>query len=444
MNIQQLFTKHPFTYSLEGVNRQLSTRAKVTVIAVAVLAGLFTLGIGAPFAFFAAAYVLRGRKVQQISPQNGLYTPKVVEGGKLYYKGNVPVLELEHCDDARKRGKIHGELIAPYLAKVYQKLIADHAIPENFDRHEMQALEAKIPQEYLDEMDGFCESYNAWAQTVKNAPKGLTRQQMIAVHLIGDSIHYKLPGAANNGVGCSVVVQEKNEDLVCGRNLDWNSHDVFGSYSLVQVYKQKNGDALVSVAFPGLLGVTSAIRLNRDEESGPLALFMNVCAGVTGKANGLVAMFNNRRLLESSKTVDEVKANILTDAPLGPYHATVVTKKSAASIHFKQASDGSHYIRDKKSGKPLIVTNWRYSPEGNAVDIMNSGQREELIRRHLRENDVSTSKRVKKAIRAPLVNNALTLQSMYFNPQKRTLKVAFANSNAGSKRMQKLDLKEFL
>lgn len=444
MKIHELFTKHPFTYKVNGVDHQLSTRAKVAAVAAAILTGLITLGLGAPVAFFVTAYLLRGRKVQQLSPKNGLYTPKEIEGGKLYYKGNIPILELDPCDDPRKRGKIHGALIAPYFAKVFEKLLADQVIPKAFDEQQMQAIEAKIPQEYLDEMDGLCESYNEWAKNTPSAPRSLSRQQMIALHLIGDALHFKLRDAANDGIGCSVMVQEKGESLVCGRNLDWQSHDVFGIYSLVQVFKQKNGDALVSVAVPGLLGVTSAIRLSRDEEKEPLALFMNVCGGHSLKANGLVAMFNNRRLLESSQTVEEVKQNILTVDPLGSYHATVVAKTSAASIHFVQAEDGGHYIRDKKSGDPLVVTNWRYNARGTSLDVMNSGKREEIIRQQLKAETVSVSKRVKNAISAPLVNNTITLQSMYFNPHKKTLKLAFANSNAGSKKLQKLDLKEFL
>lgn len=447
--INTIFTRSPFTITQGNQKAQLPTGAKVTIIALTIFAGVISCGLLAVPTFFLAARYFRGRHLKPTTPslipkpiqENArLFQEKQIPNGKLYYRGDIPIVEISSTQPKRY-GEILAELTAPQFAKAFKKLKEDKVIAARINAKTIEAHKKWITPEALEEMEGFRTAYTEWAKNHPEAPQNLSLDDQILLHLIPDALHYKVPGALNDGVGCSVLIDGVQGNLVAGRNLDWASHDVLGMYTLVVVRKTSPSEAYISITCPGFFGETSAIKLKKGNE--PLALFMNVCSGNTRSIKGPMAGFNNRAILNACDTVAEAKEYVSQHKPLGPYHCTLMQTSDAATIHFKQMHDESNYIRCKSNDQPLIVTNFRYTPESRTHDVMCSKEREEVLFQTAK-SPLSLSKRVRSAISSNRVNNAITIQSFYFNPKKGTLKLSFANSFAGRVKKDKIDLNGFL
>lgn len=486
---ENLFVKSPFTIDVQNYKKELSSKGKALVIALTIFAAICTGGLGAPFAFFGAAKWLRDKEIKKLSlrqagsndPMNKIekvkqrqipieVTPSIkdsmsthifeegeVKNGKLYYQGDVPVLEL-NADDPHAAGVAHGFLTAHALSGLFKKLKEDGTIPADLAKNllsDIDSLPASllkdkpqlknlqdvfhlIPKEYLQEMKGIVEGYNQWISENKLSDSDkLTLPLLLFLHLIPDSLHFNVGNSVGETVGCTVVVEnDPAAGPVVGRTLDWNSHEVFGTHSLAIHRKYGNGkDNTINIGIPGLAGTLTGMN-----QAGVLVA-MNVCQGKTHSIKGMPAVFFNRVCLDGAKGVQDVADKILHQSPLGSYHLSVADESQATAFHFFQGKNQTHVQRKKTENQPFIVTNCRYpSVDDRENHMFYSQEREEKIQKLFKEHVVEPRlSLVKQSLELTPVNNGITIHKIIARPKTKEIEVAFANSSAGSLRLRPIN-----
>ena len=325
----------PFTFPLIGA-AALAIAAAGTLIAVISYLALTKLHLLYPTSH---------------SMQNHIFKPASYGAGRLYYQGDIPILELK-SDNPYKAGEAHGYLLGSHLNRILKRL--DTANASSFNPYPLprpaeiprvlKALRQQIPQEYLSEMQGVVDGFNKWASEglLKRARK-IALDDLLLVHLLPESLHFQscqqesleplrsAPKVAP-ALGCTVAIdKDEKEGFVFGRNLDWPTLDIFGASTLViNRHYAGSRQATVEVGMPGLIGTLTG--MNKQG----LSLAMNICEGTSAEIKGMPTLFYNRYLLENCRSVPDVSAKIGERSPLGCYHLTVADAKEAKSFHFFQ------------------------------------------------------------------------------------------------------------
>jgi len=395
------------------------------------------------------------------------FQPASYGAGRLYYQGDIPILELDYADP-RKAGEAHGYLLGRHLHRIIKAFdqVKEH-IPlfsgKDQDKvHKVFAeLSSTIPKEYLEEMEGMVQGYNKWAREGKwSKAKAIALEELLLIHLMPDSLHFNpsqietkvsegsqcISSQENSCVpalGCTVVVdKDPQEGLVFGRNMDWPSFGIFGLLSLIINRKQGNGKFnTVEVSLPGFAGTLTGMNSNG------ISLAMNVAVGHTSKIRGMPAAFFNRLCLETSPDLKAVQTKIEQLSPLGPYHLTAADASAAKSFHFYQAPGPSHFVREWKEGNPLITTNCNYvSATERDWHMHHSEERHLLLDKLFREavaaDSLEPGKLVRGSLTLPYVNNHETTHKVVMCPQTKKIQVAFDNAFAGKVPLYELDTSE--
>lgn len=380
-------------------------------------------------------------------------------GGRLYYQGKIPILEL-NTEDPLQAGKAHGYLLGKFIYELkscldflVHTLLRDPTadkIPQV-----MQQLKSQIPKEYLQEMQGISEGYNQWAQEA-GVGAFLQLDEVLLLHLIPDSKHFS-PGILEKSFSKEPLVQQPAREhpldlvactsllflgaqgeVIFGRNMDWCPFGQGGAASLIFLWKPKKVAAL---GVPGMIGVVSG--WNQYQ----LAAAMNVCPGLTTQIQGMPAILFNRRLLEEASTIQEAQDLILRKKPLGPYHLTLADKEGeGACISFYQGEGGQSYIRKLKEQAPLWVLNWRY-PESQGGYFHSEG-RETLLKHYFEQAKRFISSEAFDAYQlvayalqmSPWINSWITMHSLLFRPQSDEVALSWDNGYAASVPKEKISM----
>ncbi len=371
------------------------------------------------------------------------FTPGRCEGGRLYYQGDVPILSLD-ADHPFLARKAHGYLLGNALNRGFSRLdFAMHTLARAPRASEVwgaiEFVKKSMPKEYLTEMEGLVEGYREWAKMhPASRPKAITLDDLILLHLLPDSTHYKPPtldpaqrpkvSSNNPSVACTVVIdRDEKGELLFARNMDWPSMGVGGTYSLIINRKRKNGLSTVEVGIPGMIGTLTGMNAKG------LKLAMNVCTGRTFRPLGMPAALFNRKCLENCSTLSHVDAFVKRNQPLGPYHLTVADKRSATAYHFYQ-SNSEHELVKRKWTKvdPLVVLNFRYPTPTSATHSMEySTDREKTLRswfQQAKQERCSKADTVGRSLSLPYVNNWETTHAVVMKGDK--MDVAFNNAYA--------------
>jgi hypothetical protein len=435
------------------------------------------ISLGAPSLFIAAAGALIAtvsnvayqRLDIVLSPHhpmsNHTFKPQSFGAGKLYYQGNIPILELQ-SDNSQAAGFTHGYLMGQYLHRLLQRFdivkefAASHFIDPIKVPQTLKEIQATLLPEHLNELKALVAGAQKWADENSTIPtKKITLEDVLAFHLIPDSLHFNatrterhlahLPALAEENqdaiLGCTVVVDfDQEEGITFGRNMDWPSFGVFGAYSLIINRKYgKEKLSTVEIGFPGLIGTLTG--MNRQG----MVLAMNVCSGSTQEIKGMPAVFFNRHCLESCQTIDEVGLKVHQAPPLGSYHLSVADSSSAKAFHIYQGtSENPHVMRQLEKAKPLVVTNCNYDLEGGENgNIHCSQERHQIIKRLFKKArsfmpTIAARTLVEKSLTLPYVNNILTSHTTVMNPQSRKIKLAFDNAFAAKNALQELSTRD--
>lgn len=381
------------------------------------------------------------------------------QGGRLYYKGNVPILELTGKTPFQS-GQAHGYLLGSHINELYsnfQKAI--YGVLQQPRPRELQKMlaefQAIIPDRYKDEMQGLADGYNNWALET-GAANRLTMDDILLMHLVPESKHFhtkqmtesslksgkrktqELPELA--AAACTAILShDAKGNLIFGRNMDWSPFGDGGAQSLVIVWPN-TGVAVLGV--PGMIGAIQG--WNRDR----LTLSMNVCPGDTDSVRGIPAAIFNRMVLEHSPNVPSALAFSQYTRPLGPYHLTVADRHNEGTcISFYQnadVNDRDHVRTSLRDADPLLVVNWRYPDcEGGSF---NSAGRTVLLTKYFREApaEVAEGDRFKLVANAlkltPLVNSWITMHSLMIEPASDRISMSWGNGYAAAQQSQQISM----
>ena len=374
---------------------------------------------------------------------------KVADGpknvGSIAYEGDLPVLTLKKKEDCNTDyhhdvGYDQGYLMAEPMQKLLHKWLDSLfwvAIPNPKSTPLLiDQLKQQIPRDYLREIEGMAEGFNKKMEENKSSHR-ITTEKLLLLQLLPDVLHSKALGLEKSlkkgfqttgaalpipvpAPGCTTLLNYDDEGkVVFGRNMDWPSLGVAGTYTIM-VRREHEGAKILEIGTPGLVGTITGI------SSSGLALAMNVAEGKTQNTNGLPACIFNRQCLEKCNTVDEVKGFVKDNPTLGPYHLTVATETQGAVFDFYQKSDNTHNVRDLKEGAGTVVTtNCRYSEKGPNTHHAHSKQREYNLSQFLR-----TQPNIEEALKLPVVNNVETVHHAIIKPGKGEMSVAINNGYA--------------
>lgn len=416
---------------------ELSLGALITIGA---LGGLSVLGSLVSWLFL--RYVSCTKHDMQIP----VYQKKECEGGNLFYRGKIRVLEFTG-DDPEKWGYAHGFLLGAEICMLKKNMdLALHSIlclprSENLPTV-LNAIRQKIPSEYLLELRGLAKGYTEWAEQ-NHVSLSITEEDLLLIHLIPDSKHFHPKELENSSrqeerepvFACTSLLDRDDQGhVIFGRNMDWCSFGAGGSKSLVLVWKTK-GVAVLGV--PGMIGAVTG--WNKDK----LALAMNVCPGETTEMRGMPAVLFNRHLLESATTVAHGCKLIDEVQPLGPYHLTIADPKEGSCISFYQ-KNGAHYRRDLNE-EPLEVLNWEYPRcEGG---FFNSQHRHDLLTSYFQNAKKIPNRHpqlMENALQlSPYINSWITMHSLVFNFGEDKVKMSWDNGYAASGKWAEAQMTQF-
>ncbi|NGX42174.1 MAG: hypothetical protein K940chlam7_00451 [Chlamydiae bacterium] len=372
---------------------------------------------------------------------------------KISYEGDLPVLTLEKKHDSQEDyhynvGYDQGFLLAGPMQKLLHKWLdsllwlvipAPKKVPELIEH-----LKKKIPEEYIKELEGMAAGFNKKMEESHSSCR-VTLDKLLLLQLVPDVLHSRagnlekllkkepvrsrfvetfLPGPA-----CTTVLEKDEEGVVFGRNMDWPTLGVAGTYSIM--IRRKYGDkTILEIGTPGLVGTVTGMT------SKGFALSMNVAEGKTQNIDGLPTSIFNRRCIEKCSTVGEVEDFIKGNPTLGPFHLTVATKDEGRVFDLYQGQDNALYSRslsDKKS-EPVVTTNCRYNETGMSKHHAHSKQREYNIAAFYSSKEaqeMQASERVQKALALPVVNNLETTHHVIMLPGQNKMSLAINNGYAG-------------
>jgi hypothetical protein len=344
------------------------------------------------------------------------YPEATNDGGRLFYRGPVPVLVVG--GDPTAVGRQVGNLaltparrLLDYPLDYMRSKIRIPLVPRLLWwllRRPCRRLYQNIPEQYRAEIE---------------AMAGPNRGRLVAGNTLFDLEHIALRPL----FGCSSVVagpaRSATGGLLFGRNLDFEPLSYLHDYSLVTVYRPTEGRmGFASVGFPGIVGCFSGINaaglsLARHEVMGP-----NVSR--TFDPAGVPFAIALRYVLETCRTVAEavellsrtrhVTVNIVVLADPGGARVAELTPDGVYVRGLPDAVGGcaNHFLHPA-ARHPAQVNRYRTLDRQAAVDdfAATAGPRVGVA-------DVwSALGRVNQG--------ELTVQSMLFEPAARALHVAF-------------------
>ncbi len=366
---------------------------------------------------------------------NHVYTPSECEGGRLYYEGDVPILSLD-SDSPYTAGKAQGYLCGDAISNLSSKYL--HILGGVFNDQAIRAFRERIPREYLQEIEGLVDGYNAWSQEqgFGSSARYLTVDQMIIFQMLPDLQQLESTQSVwgpNTRLGCSVFFERNAEgNIVFARNLDFPSLGVLGTHSLMIKRNYTDGrHSTLDLGNPALVGVLTGMN-----DQG-LCLSMNVSSTIYARTDPtcLSSSFYNRRLLERSASVSNVTTHARAESPMSAYHLSASDRTGAAAVHFFQNAGGTHHIRNFEDGCSqsgcMRVLNGTYSSTTTTGDI-----RDSTITPFL-ENRVNRP--IEAILAEPYVCCLETTQTAVMEPHSGRFRVAFDNGFSGRHLLHELN-----
>jgi predicted choloylglycine hydrolase len=263
-----------------------------------------------------------------------------------------------------------------------------------------KATEEFIPETYREEMRGLAEGC------------GMPYEEVLIVNTMVDRFQ--------TAILCSTVVAAgdatKDGEVLFGRNLDFPGRNILQRMTVVLVFEPEGSTPLVSVTWPGVLGVLSGMNAN-----GIAGATMQIHRG-RERRPGLPYMLMYREALAEARTRDDVFAAISKAKRTCANNFMVVDASGAAEvIEF----DPEALVRRPSAGGCLCSTNF-FASDGmrDRCLPMGKGRYEILSDFLVRERgriDVDLVEQALADVAKPFFMN---VQAMVFLPAKRELYVA--------------------
>ncbi len=372
------------------------------------------------------------------------FTEKTFGNSRIYYKDEIPTLEINektHKEAGYAHGYLAGEGILLMLKRMHLIILftslgkeLDQIVTENY-----QTLLDRIPEKYLEELEGVVEGANARKNESffgRRLPD-ITILNLLAIHNIsslfslGTSIKQSEPLAA-----CTTIIDSESvsKTPIIGRNLDWMSYGALGKTSLVKHQKIGNAAKMTDITFAGCIGTTTGF----NNTTGLFAA-MNISSlpdDITENNYMISPLFYNRWVLEQSGSAkDASRKHLLSESnkPDVPYHLTIADKTDAFALHFYQGSFGNSTTVRTLEEKPIITLNATYQEDSDPTfPIFFHEERTKNLETSWDHPTKDQIADMKRRLCLPYVNNSLTMHSVIFSEGKLIMTLpdnGFAASN---------------
>lgn len=312
----------------------------------------------------------------------------------------MPLLRLQGTP--REMGRQHGRLLRKqvrFLVKEFHEAFALKLVGEEEMRKWTAKVLPYIPEHYLEEIKGIAEG------------AGLDEETVLHVNCIIDRLQMVL---------CSTVVAAGDAttdgEIYFGRNLDFIGRNVLHRTTVCLVYEPTGKTPLVSVTWPGLVGVLSAMN-----SKGVCGATMMIHYGSEAKA-GIPYMMMYRDALVAAEKTEDVAAHFLRSKRTIPNNFTVVDATGTAEVI---EYDATLLARRPASRGAVCSTNHFRSDTLRGIGWDLGVSRYETLDEFLRaEHGKIDYDGVRQALRDTARPWYLNVQSMVFLPTKRELHVS--------------------
>ena len=353
--------------------------------------------------------------------------------GRISNVNGLAVVELQGTP--YEIGYQHGSLLKEQIKDVYKiylnelvynKWIKEYAIlgkggkdawanPRKAMAKFSKSIEKFIPEEYIEEMKGIADGAGLDYIDVLNMSAHVDYFAILCSTLVAGG-----PASADG-------------KLVEARNLDWAQGGLrdLDKYSTVFVIRPDNGHPFVSVIYPGLVGVLTAV--NDSKITAELNFSM---AKENGK-NGVPALILMRNLIQYSSTLDEAEKILRDSTRLAGYNIVVADGKtsdarlieiSATTVGTLGLKDGTlvstnHFITDSLAGANVETSQFSSSPSPDRFNRLT-----ELLKEY---NGKVTVENAIAMIHDDIVKVPGTVQTIVFKPEENLIWVWTRNRAAG-------------
>lgn len=347
-----------------------------------------------------------------------MFVERELENARLYYQGEIPIVVFSGTPE--EMGRQQAEL----LAKSSQPVMV-------------------FPRKFMAEygVDHFWPLATAAAKTLMmNAPEHHKRElKAAAEHADFDA---GILDVANTllelrRLGCSTIVVDSRITAdgkpLFGRNFDFPTLGVLNKYSLLAVYRPKEGRSFASVGFPGLSGVFSGIN-----DAGLAVATLDVYRAGDGSkkyaADGVPLGFVFRRILEECSTVDEAEELLSKVKATTWMNLTVCDTKAGAVFEITP----KQIIRREASPNESVL------PATNhfRTEQLSVGERCWRIPRLMKlgEQQGVTVADVHSHLQQVSFKD-MTLQTMVFEPDSQVIHLSIGDVPTASGELTRIDLK---
>ena len=360
------------------------------------------------------------------------YPERAAQGGRLFYRDSIPVLETAGGPEAvgRQVGELalgparrlldypldylRSQVRIPPLARLAWALL----------RRPCRRLFRNIPAEYRAEVE---------------AMAGPDRDRLVMANTLFD--------LANTGLrplfGCSsLATRSAAGRLLLGRNLDFCPLGYLHEYSLVTVYRPGGGrPGWASVGFPGMVGCFSGMN------AAGLCAVRHEVLGVRGRRvfdpAGVPFAAALRAVLETCRTVDEAVER-LTHTRHATVNLVVLADPHAARV--AELTPAGVFVRPTGGGV-IGCTNHFLDPRprpARQANLYQTLDRQAELDRFAAAAGPAVGVGDVWAALGRVHQGELTIQSMVFDPAARTIHVAFGPGPTTALEPVRLDLANLL
>lgn len=309
----------------------------------------------------------------------------------------IPIVRLRGTP--REMGLQHGRLLRDqihFLRRYYLEDMVMRTVGRAALRRWAREVEPFIPKHYLEEIGGVAEG------------AGLSYRDMLAVNVMVDRFQT---------IACSTFVAggkaTRGGEVLLGRNLDFPGRGVLHRMTVVFVFEPDDGVPLVSVGWPGMIGVLSGMNGH-----GVCGATMMIHSSESARP-GIPYMLLYREALARARTADEVHA-ILEAAPRTCPNNFMAVDPTGAAFVTEFTADKA--FRRGIERDTLCSTNFFHTAAASAQSRPVGEDRYDILRDFLqREHGQIDLQGVLEQLAATGTPWYLNVQAMVFLPRKREI-----------------------
>jgi predicted choloylglycine hydrolase/cephalosporin-C deacetylase-like acetyl esterase len=360
-------------------------------------------------------------------------------------KENEGIFILHVKGSPYQMGYQHGKLLKDQIKVLYQNYLLATLKEKTKDEKRFKAyfnlfkkkakeLEKFIPEEYKEEIRGIADG------------SGLSYSDVLIIHTFLDVLSY--PKFFKHGFkNCTnfVLLNEASQEsrLIHGRNLSWPSKGLLEKQSVVIFYQPKNGNAFVTLSWPGICGVLTGMN-----EKG--LTFGETSVGTAESSlRGTPAFILFRQALQYSDTLYDAIRIIASSERTTGYTLTLSDAKlnKACVIEFTNQHYSVRFPKDNQ----LISTNhyqdtalfetmksvYQDRKLEDSISYQRLIRMQELIKENLGKIDY---KKAEELLGDQTMCTKGTFLSCIFEPQVLKFHVSIGNSNIREVKFMDFDL----